>query len=109
MGRVPTQRCPISQRTTRKIGAAHLRFFRPYNSTSWDGFVLGFTGTSGTESHTQKGPRARDTGPIGAVVLPWGATTDTPKSPKQGDSGAHKQKPRPHMPKGPGGSFLAHF
>jgi hypothetical protein len=36
------------------------------------------------------------------VVLPWWGNHNASEIPKQGDSGAHKQKPRPNMQAGRG-------
>ena len=69
------------------------RYFLPRKPPTYDG----------GGGPTQKEPRARDAGPgKETVVLPWWGNHNVSEIPKQGDSGAHKQKPRPHMPEGRG-------
>jgi hypothetical protein len=49
------------------------------------------------ESFTKRAP-PRDTGPRKETVgLPWWGNHNDSEIPKQGDSGAHEQKPRPRM------------
>ena len=72
---------------------------RPLSQCSFDLKAVSVRGAG----PTQKEPRARDAGPRKeTVVLPWWGNHNDSEIPKQGNSRAHKQKPRPHTPEGRG-------